>query len=288
MGRRSVGVLGSAARAARAVGLATAVSRARDALDTVFIRARRPPLRVAVDGVRIRGFLRHRSFLADVARPGGTYRELFVSMLRPGMTVVDGGAHVGLYTVLAARTVGADGRVFSFEPDPYNYRALEHNVRALAVSNVRLARAALADAPGRASFHLSRSTIGSALRPRDDTSGVAPVETTTIDATLSGADPDALLVKLNVEGAEPRVLEGMRETIARVSDLTMFLEVDPLGLQLAGSDAEALVARLHELGFDVYAIRLADQTLARVDAETPVAKGHVLCVRRGRRPQSVV
>jgi FkbM family methyltransferase len=279
MGRASVGALGFLARGARTLGLGSAVAWARDAVDTVFMRARRPPLRASVGGVPVRGFLRHRSFLADVARPGRTYGELLLQTLRPGMTFVDGGAHVGVYTLLAARAVGRAGQVFAFEPDPYNYRALEYNVRALAVGNVRLARSALADSPGQATFHLSRGTIGSSLRPRGDTTAVAPVETTTIDATLAGSDPDALVVKLNVEGAEPRVLDGMRETNARVADLTMFVEVDPLGLQHAGFGAEGLVARLRELGFDVYVIRLADQALTPVDAATPLTKGHLFCAR---------
>ncbi len=50
----------------------------------------------------------------------------------------------------------------------------------------------------------------------------------------------------------------MRETIAHVDDLTMFVELDPSGLRDGGFDPERLVARLDDLGFDVYAIRLAD------------------------------
>jgi FkbM family methyltransferase len=282
MGRSSVGALGLLAKGARTLGLGSPLAWARDAVDTIFVRARRPPLRASVGGVAVRGFLRHRSFLADVARPGRTYGELLLRTLRPGMTVVDGGAHIGVYTLLAARAVGRGGQVFAFEPDPYNHLALEYNVRKLAAANVRLARSALADSPGHATFHFSRGTIGSSLRPRSDTNAVARVETTTIDATLAGLDPGALVVKLNVEGAEPLVLEGMRETSARVADLTMFVEVDPLGLRLAGFDAEGLLERLHELGFDVYAIRLADQTLARVEGTAQLEKGHLLCVRTSR------
>lgn len=80
------------ARAARAAGLGQAFAATRDAADAVFLRAGLPPpLSASVDGVRVRGYLRHRSFLDEAARPGTTYRELFVRTLRPGMTVVDGG-----------------------------------------------------------------------------------------------------------------------------------------------------------------------------------------------------
>jgi hypothetical protein len=88
--------------------------------DAVLVRLRIAPLRVVVEGVPVRGFLRHRSFLAEAARPRTTYAQLFLSLLRPGTTVVDGGAHVGLYSLLAARRAE---RVFAVEPDAYNLAA---------------------------------------------------------------------------------------------------------------------------------------------------------------------
>ena len=247
----------------------------RDGVDAPFVHAGRPLLAASIDGVRLGGHLRHRSFLAEAARPGTTYRELFVRNLRPGVTVVDGGAHVGLYTVLASRGVGA-GRVLAFEPDPYNFAALAANVRRLGRGNVALHRKALGDACGVAEFHLSRATIGSSLVRRGDAAQVARVEVTTIDDELRDENPPALLVKLNVESAEPLVLDGMRETLDRIADVTMFVEIDPAGLRNAGFEPAELVARLESLGFRVSSIHLPDQSLRPVD---PGRKGHVYCER---------
>jgi hypothetical protein len=59
---------------------------------------------------------------------------IFLKALRPGQCVVDIGAHVGFYTVLAAERVGPSGRVIAFEPDPGNRALLEANVRDNALT----------------------------------------------------------------------------------------------------------------------------------------------------------
>ena len=276
---RILDVLGAGARAARSAGLGGVLAAVRDAADAVSVRAGRPPLRAEIDRVSVRGYLRHRSYLAEAARPGTTYRELFARTLRPGLTVVDGGAHVGVYTVLAARGVGPSGTVLAFEPDPYNFAALTYNARRADGEHVRLHQQALAEVPRHATFHVSRGTIGSSLRRRGDTVAVRDVEVTSIDAALADARPTALLVKLNVEGAEPLALEGMRETLERVEDVKMFVEIDPLGLREAGVEPEELVARIEAHGFRVQAIRLADQKLLPLDRSAPLPKGHVFCER---------
>jgi FkbM family methyltransferase len=166
--------------------------------------------------------------------------------------------------------------VLAFEPDPYNFRALEYNVRRSGCRSVALHRSGLAEAPRRAIFHLSRGTIGSSLARRTDTIGARKIELTTVDAELRGHRVAALLVKLNVESSEPLVLDGMRETFDRVRQITMFIELDPAKLRTWGADPRQLVERLEELGFRVSTIRLADQSLVPVEADR---KGHLYCER---------
>jgi FkbM family methyltransferase len=262
------------ARAARAAGLGDAFAATRDASDAVFLRTGLPPLSASIDGVRVRGYLRHRSFLHEASLPGTTYRELFVRALRPGMTVVDGGAHLGLYTVLGARGVGPGGRVLAFEPDRYNLRALEANARGLA--NVVLSSKALAEGPGEATFHRSSGTIGSSLLARDSSIGAEPARLTSVDNELAGAEVPSLVIKLNVEGAEPRVLEGARETLTRCEDATLFVEISP---DLLGEQAAELGPQLVELGFDVFRINLIDQSLRQILPGEPPEKGHLLARR---------
>jgi FkbM family methyltransferase len=275
-GQFVIRMLGAAAAAARRVGLRRAIRTVALGLDAVLLRVRRPPLTARVDGVAIRGFLRHRSFLAETMRPRATYVELFQRLLRPGMAVIDGGAHVGLYTVLAARGVGPAGFIIALEPDRYNLAALRVNVERLGAPNVEVVAEALADGAGTARFYETRSTIGSSLMARDD-AGVSMIRTTSIDLLLRGRKVDALLVKLNIEGAEPLALAGMRDVLSRIERVAMLIEVNPSLLAAAGEDVAALVAGLRAEGFAVEYVDLPSQTGVRLP--DPIPKGHLLARR---------
>jgi FkbM family methyltransferase len=276
---RALDALGAAARLGRAAGLARPLCAATRAADLPFVLTGRPPLGAELRGLPFRGYLRHRSFLAGDVRPETSYCELFERSLRPGLTVVDCGAHLGAYAVVAARTVPC-AAVLAFEPDPYNFRALAYNARRLSPGRVSISPKALAGTSGRAAFHLSGGTIGSSLFRRADTRRVVTVETTTLDAELRGLNLlGGLLVKLNVEGAEPLVLAGMRETLARVEDVTLFVEVSPALLAAAGTDTAALVRDLERDGFHVRWIDIARRTTVPVGRADLTRRGHLYCIR---------
>ena len=275
LGGRALSTLGTGARWARGAGLGRLMRAGRDSADAAFLRLGRPPLRADADGLTVRGYLRHRSFLAHLA--SGTYepeyRRLFERELRPGATVVDAGAHIGTYTVLACRAVGPSGRVIAIEPDPYNMRALEANVRRLGCANVALVRKALADSPGRARFQQSLGTISSSFEARAGRGPFRELETdvTSVDAELAGVDVGALVVKLDVEGAEPRALAGMTETIRRARSVALFLELNPSALAASRSDEATLLAQVDALGLEATPI-----------GDEPAGSGptNLLCVRR--------
>ncbi len=269
-------LLGAVAAAARRTGLRGPARAGVLVVDAVLLRVRRPPLTAHVDGLAVRGFMRHRSFLAETMRPRENYAELFQGLLRPGMTVVDGGAHVGLYTLLAARGVGPAGFVIALEPDLYNLVALRVNVDRAGAENVEVVAEALAEGAGTARFYETRSTIGSSLIERDD-AGVRVVRTTSVDLLLRGRDVEALLVKLNIEGAEPRALAGMRDVLSRVEQVAMLIEVNPPLLEAAGEDVGALVGGLRTQGFAVEYVDLPSQK--GVPLPQPVPKGHLVATR---------
>ena len=272
---RALSTLGTGARWARGAGLGRVMRAARDGVDAAFLRLGRPPLRADVDGLTVRGYLRHRSFLAHLA--SGTYepeyRRLFARELRQGATVVDAGAHLGTYTLLACRVVGPSGKVVAIEPDPYNVRALEANLQREGCPNVAIVRKAVADAPGRATFQQSLGTISSSFEARE---GRGPfrelvIDVTSIDAELAEDEIGALVVKLDVEGAEPQALAGMTATIGRAESVALFLEVNPSALRAAGSDEQALLAQVDALGLEATPIG---------DERVGSGPTNYLCVRR--------
>jgi FkbM family methyltransferase len=88
-------------------------------------------------------------------------------LLRPGMTVLDIGAHHGLYTLLAAKRVGRQGRVIAFEPSPRECRRVAKHVRANRCKNVEVEACALGDTPGEADLFMVDGfrDWGNSLRP---------------------------------------------------------------------------------------------------------------------------
>jgi FkbM family methyltransferase len=200
--------------------------------------------------------------------------------LRPGMVVVDGGAHIGLYTLLAAERIGSTGHVLAFEPDPYNYRALLRNIANHGASNVSARQMALADVPGSAEFFHSSGTISGSLIERGDVGPMtpSPVPTTTIDREVDPYAGNDLLVKLDIEGAEPLALEGMNETMRAGGSISLVVELNQTALESGSHRPGDLVEKLRGGGFEV---SFVDEENARcVPADSSVSfKGNLYCTR---------
>lgn len=143
--------------------------------------------------------------------------------LRPGGCFYDAGAHIGYYSLLAARLVGEAGRVVAFEPDPANVHVLQENLSRNGVSNVDVVPAALWSHCGVGTFQRSaaeRPDLSSrrgavvALNGRPPGSGLINMKTLTLDAFAADRRPPAM-IKIDVEGAEIEVLKGAQKLIAQ-------------------------------------------------------------------------
>lgn len=252
-------LLGACARVLRTVHAEPLLRAGRDRVDALFVRRGRPPLRGHADGVELRGFLRHRSFLADVSagRFDAYAGEVLLGELQEGTTFVDVGAHLGVYALLGARRVGPSGRVVAFEADPYTAAALAANVARVAPGNVQVVAKAASDRVGATGFFPSPGTYGSSLYRRPSMASLQriEIEATTVDAEVEPADD--LVLKIDAEGAELDVLAGAHRTLAGSRHTVVHVEVNPDALAEAGRSPAELVRALHALGFELWRI---DQT----------------------------
>lgn len=271
-----ISLLGRIAAFARAHGLGGALRRARDSVDALLLAARTPPLSATARGLRIRGFLRHRSFLAELGSGGyePLAAELYVDAVTDADVVVDVGAHTGFYSVLAART-NPSARVIAVEADPYNAAALAVNVRG---TGVRVVAMAASDRAGRSAFHQNLGTVGSSLLDRSGTGPVrlVAVETTTVDEVAPEAR--SVVLKIDVEGAELAVVAGASATIGRAAVATVLVELNPKALAAGGHDGADLVAALEALGLEV---GFVDEAAGRVVPTIDTARKGNLLARKG-------
>lgn len=144
----------------------------------------------------------------------------FANFLRPheGETVVDVGAHIGGFTVKAARAVGPTGRVLAFEPANENFHLLVMNVEANRLANVTPFNIALGSANGAGLLHVYKKMASNSFFSRSGASLLEEesVMVRTLDSIVQDTRVGAVdCVKLNVEGFELEVLRGAVDTILR-------------------------------------------------------------------------
>lgn len=219
-----------------------------------------------------------RTFLAYALRrthePATT--QLFKRVVRPGDVVVDLGANMGYFTLLAARIVGSGGRVFAFEPEPTNFAHLTRNIELNAYGQVTAYQKAVADRYGSTKLFICTYDTGhhtinqfdgiaAYARGRPAKAEWVEIETVPLDDFLGGHRSRVGVLKMDIEGAEALALEGMRRILTENPGLRVFTEFFPLLLTKMGSSPDEYARRLlSDFGFTVYAIG-QDYSLARAD-----------------------
>lgn len=187
-----------------------------------------------------------------------------LGLLRPGAVFCDVGANVGYYTLLGSRLVGSAGAVLAVEPSVRNLALLRRHVELNRAANVRVVAGACAERDGYTRFEAgANSAVGhlaGATLAADAEASADRVPTHTLDGLVAahGIVPD--VVKIDVEGAELRVLQGAVGVLRRDR---------PALLLSVHSDAlrDACLALLRELGYAAQPLApsgtAADEYLAR-------------------------
>lgn len=176
--------------------------------------------------------------------------RLIESLLSEGQTFVDVGAHIGLYTLRAARRVGTAGHVFSFEPAPENFRALEFNIRQNGFSNVTAEPAAVARERGRAILTLSADDSASHSLAETLHGGQRiEVATISLDEYFRDYRSRIDVVKIDAEGAELGILDGMEQVLAANPKMALLTEIYPRAMEAMGSSPLEFLERLDSFGF---------------------------------------
>lgn len=152
------------------------------------------------------------------ARIEGTYEPFKTQMLRrllaPGMTYVDVGTNKGYFALLAARLLSGTGHVLAFEPEPENCACIRQSLQANRYTNVQLLELALGDRDDRALLYLGQKSGWHTLLPGlpQRTEGAIEVRRRRLDAVLEELGTQRIdVMKIDVEGAELRVLVGARQ-----------------------------------------------------------------------------
>lgn len=180
---------------------------------------------------------------------------LVAKLLTAGDTVIDVGANRGNFALAAAFAVGARGRVIAFEPQPDQIAILERDLLNNDVQHVTIHQMGLGNENTALTLSVPIVNSGEASFASVKYSDVRRIEVPVRigDEVLRECTPS--LIKIDVEGFETRVIEGLRQTICR-SRPFVITEVFEEHLTRCGSSSEELFRMMEELGYGGYALGL--------------------------------
>jgi len=152
-------------------------------------------------------------------------------LLRPGMTVLDVGAHHGLYTLLLSKRVGRGGRVMAFEPSERECRRLAKHLRVNRCRNVEVECCALGNEWGEADLFVVEGwrDWGNSLRPPavSEPTRRVRVPLRKLDDVLEERGVQRVdFIKLDAEGSELAVLRGARRLLQTAPRPAILAEVE--------------------------------------------------------------
>ncbi|OGG73873.1 hypothetical protein A3A40_02580 [Candidatus Kaiserbacteria bacterium RIFCSPLOWO2_01_FULL_54_20] len=178
--------------------------------------------------------------------------DLFKKIIKPGMTVLDVGGHIGYFTRLFSRLVGPSGHVYAFEPDPYNFSLLKKNTEGF--SNTRIVNTAVSDTEGTIDFYeIEDSTGCHTTVPTNAPARKLSVNALMLDSFMKERG-EVDVIKMDIEGGEPRALLGMERILSSERPLRIVMELQPDALARAGTSSAAVIASLKQKGFEAYGI----------------------------------
>lgn len=179
--------------------------------------------------------------------------ELFRQEVKPGMTVLDIGANIGYYTLLAAKLVGKKGKVYAFEPEPYNYSLLEKSIKINKYNNVIAFQKAVSNHSGTIKLHLLKDMSTHRIYKTQDSISEIDIQAVNLDTEFKNNEDKINIIKMDVEGAELIVLQSMNNILSQSKSLKIFIEFSPILITATGHSPEEF-NELKKYGFNFFYI----------------------------------
>jgi len=170
---------------------------------------------------------------------------------------VDVGANVGYYTLLASKYMERENaKIYSFEPDDILYKYLKDITSTK--KNIEVFSAAISNSKGKDQFFVSDLPRSGSLHKISDEHFPIVVDITTIDEVLKDVSVSKIIIKIDVEGGELKVLEGAIETLQKIRPI-LFIEIHAKFLELINKtpiDVFEFLNRYNYMSIVIYSSRI--------------------------------
>lgn len=200
-----------------------------------------------------------------------TETEWFMTLVDEGSRVIDVGANIGYYTLLASSLVGSEGSVMALEPDNRNYQLLEKNTKEYGQHNITLVKKAVAADEGSGVLYLSDSNYGDHRTYSSDNSDSSyAVATTSLDQILTDSLKRVDMLKIDCQGAEAEILKGAIQLFEESNRMPkcMLLEFWPYGLYQSGSSVDEFFSLIPHEQYEIWNLGPWDHQAAYTDVNS--------------------
>ena len=175
--------------------------------------------------------------------------EIFKRVVKEGDIVVDLGANIGYFTLLASRLVGGEGKVYAFEPELGNYSLLLKNIEINGYNNIIAEQKAVSDKTGTARLFLDKmAPVGHTIYQSGAIEESIEIEMVALDDYFEDEKHPINVIKMDIEGAEIATFLGMERIIRENRNLKIFTEFNPALINQSGYTADEFASRLLEFG----------------------------------------
>ncbi len=216
--------------------------------------------------------------------------EIVKKYVHEGDIVIDIGAHVGYYTLLMAQLVGENGKVYSFEPDPVNFQLLKKSVEINGFENVVLIQKAVSNITDKVKLFLgdNDSAINRIYDAKlGDAKESIDVESIRIDEYFKENDELVNFIKIDSEGSEVKIINGMKQFLSRNQELVMMTEFFPFLIKKSGDEPNQYLKSLEKSGFSLYNILDKNEKTNKINSENFLESGinsqyctNLLCIKQ--------
>ncbi|KYK28102.1 hypothetical protein AYK20_01700 [Thermoplasmatales archaeon SG8-52-1] len=168
--------------------------------------------------------------------------------LKKGMVIADIGANIGYYTLLEASIIGKTGKIYAIEPFPSNFDLLNKNINLNSYENIiESYNIAISNCSGTEKLYF-KDKHNQCNMLENGLEGYVEVKTETFDNFMVNKQKPNL-IRMDIEGYEYYVLDGMKKTIKQCNSCKMFIELHLYQIDQKGLDYKKPIKILFELGF---------------------------------------
>ena len=174
-----------------------------------------------------------------------------------GMKVIDIGANIGYYTTLLSQEAGDRGLILAIEPDLESFKYLSRSINSLENKNVLSFPIAASNLKQKLPLYISKDNRGdNRLYQNNQKRDHFLVDCLTIDELSFQTKIESFdLIKIDVQGYEPKVFQGMQKTIRSSKNLTILTEFWPKGIIQAGESPVNFLRTLRKMKLKLFELK---------------------------------